>query len=85
MRKNPLREVREEIGLPQRDMALLLGVSSPSYCQAERGYYADISHFEEKLKEMGILSPEDDIAGAYKQWREELVEDLRETVLERIK
>lgn len=85
LRINPLREVREEIGLSQRDMALLLGVSSPTYCQAEKGYYRDVSHFEEKLKEMGILSPEDDLAGSYERWREEMVEDLRETVLERIK
>lgn len=85
IRKNPLREVREEIGLSQRDMSLLLGLSVASYCQAENGHYKSISHFEERLKEMGLLSVEEDLSGDYEHWREEKAEYLREMVQEKIK
>ena len=85
IRKSPLREVREEMGLSQYDMSLLLGVSSASYYQAENGHYRSISHFEERLKEMGLLSVEEDLAGDYELWRKEKVEHLKKKIQEKIK
>lgn len=84
MNKNPLRKVRERLGLSQRDMALLLGISAPSYCQAEKGHYRDITHLENKLKEMKILKEGEKIAEEYAKWREEKAEQLRKEVLRKI-
>ena len=84
LNKNPLREVRERLGLSQRDMALLLGISAPSYCQAEKGHYRDITHLERKLKELKILKEGENIAEEYSKWREEKAEQLRKEVLHKI-
>jgi len=83
-RKNPLQKVRERLGLSQRDMALLLGISAPSYCLAEKGHYRGITNIEKKLKEMKIIDEGENIAEEYVKWREEKTEEMRKEVLNKI-
>jgi len=85
MRKNPLLELREKLGFSLRDIGLVLGISPEAYLQAERGSRRDITNYEKKLKELGLLNENENIAEDYKRWKEERAKLLQKEALEKIK
>lgn len=85
MRKNPLLELRERWGLSLRDIALLLGISPQAYLHAERGSRRDITNYERKLKALGLLKEDENIAEDYQEWKKELLEQLQKEILEKTK
>lgn len=84
MRKNPLLELRENFGFSLRDIGLLLGISPEAYLQAERGSRRDITNYEKKLKALGLLKENENIAEDYKRWKEERAKELQKQALEKI-
>ncbi len=73
MMPNPLRQLREEMGLSQASFAALLGVSVASLWLAEHGARANPVRVFEALKRLGY-----DVQAEYEAWRAQQQAEARE-------
>jgi len=83
-RKNPLVELRNRLGLKRRDLAMLLEISPESLWNAEKGARRDITNYEQRLKELGILKKDENIAEEYKRWKKEVAAEMQKEVKARM-